>query len=837
MATRVAAPGGGNWTSGATWVGGVAPTAADDAQLTVTSGNVTIDSGAVCRSLDCTGYIGTLTIPASGFLSVGDATAGAGNIALRLAAGMTLTAGNAAAGFNFVSTSATQQTIITAGKAVGSVTFSSLGVGSSYILGDALTMVSASSTLTLAAGTFNTGNFACQFGTVSIAGAAAKTLTLGSSAIAITGSTGGYGITTLGATNLTITANTAVLTFSASSTGINGGNWNGASVVFTSAVSVPTFGGGLTVKDATWNGPANKTSFFQFSSLITTTITGTFSITGNSPVNRPLVRTPTIGSVATVSVGTAFSFTNVDFMDITATGAAGTWTGTSLGNALGNTNITFDAPTTQTRNGAGGNWSDIARWTSRVPLPQDNVVVDAGASGTITVDMPRIGADIDFTGFAGTATATVGTILYGSLTYSAGMTLGGTTTQVFGARSAKTITSAGKTHTQGLRFCAPGGTYTLLDNLTANLAMGIGVDPNNVAVPAGTFNTNNFNLTVGGIIDIRGGAGTTINLGTSTVTLNQTVTGTVWSIAPLSILSAASATFVIGNVSANARTFFAGNGYSYGTLTYTIAGSTGSLTIIGSSTFGTINFSDANNARSLLFTAGSTTTITNPNINGTAGKLMTIDSPTAAQHTLSKASGVVELNYVNINHSTAQGGAQWYAGLQSVDGGSNTGWIFDYPARTASSDLFVPALPFSASVVSEAQANSTLVLPNPEFLGYGVSLAEGTANTFVAIPTLDSQAATLSSATGELSVPTLEVFSYAVSIAEGGSALILPLPEIEFDIDSQIFTLANLIVPIPLISTTAEGVIGLPHSWLSAIAGPVQTFWSAGPVLMREGSL
>src|SRR5215207_283203 len=139
MATRTAAAGGGNWSAGATWVGGVAPTAADDAVLNATSGNVTIDSTAcVCRSLNCTGYTGTLTMAASHTLTIGDATAGASNIALKLVPGMTFVPANGTSSvISFASTSATQQTIDSGGKTLGRVNIA--GAGSSYILTSAMT--------------------------------------------------------------------------------------------------------------------------------------------------------------------------------------------------------------------------------------------------------------------------------------------------------------------------------------------------------------------------------------------------------------------------------------------------------------------------------------------------------------------------------------------------------------------------------------------------------------------------------------------------------------------------------------------------------------------------
>lgn len=135
----IAAAGGGNWTNGATWVGGVAPTAADDAVLDSTSGDVTIDNGgAVCRSLNCVdgpngAYTGILTHNAASNLTIGDGTAGTGNVALKLSSTMTLTNGSTATSIMvFASTSAMQQSIDTGGKTFAKFSFT--GVGGSYIV-------------------------------------------------------------------------------------------------------------------------------------------------------------------------------------------------------------------------------------------------------------------------------------------------------------------------------------------------------------------------------------------------------------------------------------------------------------------------------------------------------------------------------------------------------------------------------------------------------------------------------------------------------------------------------------------------------------------------------
>lgn len=670
MATIIAAVGGGNWTVGGTWVGGVAPTAADDAQLTVASGNVAIDTGAVARSLDCTTYTGTLTHNASVVFTLGDATAGAGNVALKLVAGMTFTTATSS-NIVFSSTSTTQQTITTAGKTMANIGIGNGGGAPSYLLGDGLT-IGTTQTLTLNAGTLNTGNFACSWGLFTVTATASnRTITLGSSAITITGATAGIGVTAVGATNVTYTANTAIFTMSAASAGLSTGNWNGASVVFTTAVGIATLGGGPTLKDVTYNGPSTKTGLLQFSGGVTTTITGVLTVTGNSVTNRILLASGTVGTASTISVATSFSLSNDDFRDITAAGAAGTWTGTSMGNALGNSNITFDASVTQTRTGAGGNWSTAGSWTSRVPLPQDNVIVDSGASGTITADMPRLGADVDFTGFVGTASfASTANTIYGSINLASGMTISGTQALTLSARSSKTITSNTKSFSQAVTITAPSGTYTLADAFNSSGFL--------TTQTAGTFLSASFSITAAGVSFL---AGTTVTLGTSIVNTTSTTAAVVLvTFSTTCILSAASATFVVFNASANSRSMQLGN-QTIGTLTYTVAGSTGDLSFpINMGTVGTLNFSDASNARSLLLTAGSAMTIlTSFNVFGTAGKLMTIGSVTAAGHTLSKASGIVSCDYLSISRSTAQGGARWYAGINSTDGGNNSGWIFTGP--------------------------------------------------------------------------------------------------------------------------------------------------------------
>ena len=75
-----------------------------------------------------------------------------------------------------------------------------------------------------------------------------------------------------------------------------------------------------------------------------------------------------------------------------------------------------------------------------------------------------------------------------------------------------------------------------------------------------------------------------------------------------------------------------------------------------------------------IFAGFGTLGVTNFNLSGTAGNLVTFNSTVAGTaQTVSKSSGTVNALYLNVQDSTATGGAKWYAN-SSNDLGNNTGW-------------------------------------------------------------------------------------------------------------------------------------------------------------------
>lgn len=675
MATIVAAAGGGNWNATGTWVGGAVPTAADNVQLTAASGAVTINVAAFCRSLDCAGYTSTLTHAGAVILTIGDGTSGASNIALRLATTMTYTLGNTnSSTITFVGSSATAQTIDLAGKPCAAMSFSSASnAGTWRLMSDYIPPNSSSGSISLSRGTFDTNGYTINAISLSSTGGSARTLTTGSSVINI------QSLNITFPASITITPNTAVVNMtritSTQTLTLPAIDMNGMSFAMTGNGTAIATVGGATVANFSRTATAAVSDMITFTAASAFTVTGTLVLAGNSATNRLLVQSAVVGTPAIINAG-AVSLTNVDFADITAAGAAIPFAGTSIGNALGNSNITFTTPVTRYAVNSG-NWSSVNMWSSSsgggsgasVPLCHDTVIMNASsAAGTYVVNVPRCAKDLTCTGFTRTLNFTAGlnVAIYGSVTLGSGMTFNtnGSAWTVFG-RSAHTLTFAGKTSSNTLTINSPGGSYSLIDAFNGGT---------NFSVTNGTFSSNNFNMSVAQQMTFA--AASTVNLGTSTVTLSNATAITVFTNSSTTSTTS-SADFVISTVSTLTRTF-AGGGQTYNSLTYTVAGSTGTLVVTGANTFGTINFSDSTNARTLTLPATVITTVTSAfNVHGSAGKLMTVNSSTSGTAArISKQFGIVGCDFLSVRDSIAQGGAAWYAGANSVNVSGNTGWIF-----------------------------------------------------------------------------------------------------------------------------------------------------------------
>jgi hypothetical protein len=589
VSTVTGSAAGGAWNTNGAWLLGVQPTAADDVVMVGATGaiNIPASTTAVCRSLDCTGFASSLTFAATtSVLSIGDASGGkclfVNTMTLPLTGLGTI---------NFLgSTASTTYALTTAGLVMPNLTVNA-GASTTIQFADAVVATGAIVKLTAGKVDFNSKAVTCSTWTYT-----AGTVTTGTQ---------------------TLTCSGAGITFA-------GGGQSYSSVVLSGSGTATTTGTGNTFVNLTRTGTAIQTDAITFSG--NPTISNTLTLTGQSVTNRLLVQSSVVGTSRTITAA-AIVLTNCDFQDFTGAGLAANaaWTGTSMGDCQGNFNITTDTPATQTYTDTGShsdNWSTLARWTSRVPLPQDNVLVPLGSTGTITADMPRLGKSIDFTGFTGTCNiASIATVNFGSLTLASGMTLTQSTGFQMQARSAVTLTSATKQFSQNFTVSTVGGSVTFQDNFSTGAVFTCRI---------GTLNANGFTVTCSAF-DCQAvvSPACVINMGGGQWSLTGTAAAGVWTADANVTINAQGSTIVIANASANTRTF-AGGGKTYGTLTYTVAGSTGQLTITGSNTFGTINFSDATNARTLQFTSGTTNTFTTFNVVGTSGKKMTVSAVTPA---------------------------------------------------------------------------------------------------------------------------------------------------------------------------------------------------------------
>lgn len=671
--------GSNNWNTNGAWVGGVQPTAADDV-IIPNSATVTIPTGTtvVCRTLDVQAGATLVFASTTAQVDIGDATGGADALKVSATATITRTGIGTIRFVGAATNGGAGQGITTNGKVMPNMTVQGGSTGRWKLL-DALTATSA--TVSVQQGGLDTNGMAVNAAAFNTSNNQTRVVTFGNSTLTLTSATGFAAST---ATSLTLNGDTATIVLSGSAAIFNiGGSTAGTGTVTMSSTTIQFTGAGQSVFTTrattpisygtiTRSGTAAKTDGITFAGATSITI-ATLNLNANSVVNRLFVPSGTPGVSCTLSVTTLAATGEIDFRDIVGSGTA-TWTtgasgATYFGDCLGNSGITMTASATQTHTAsAGGNWSDATKWTSRVPLPQDDVVVDSNTTGSISLDMPRLGRDINFTGFAGTYTQVGGTnnTSYGSWTFSTGLTISGNQSHTFEGRGSHTLTSAGKSWGGRVFISSVGGTYTQTDAFST-------VDV--FFVDDGTWATGGFAATCLQLNAVNTGRAKTLTLGASVVSITDTAAAAIYRVnssGTTCTINAGTSEIVISTASANTRQLVcATSSNAINKLTYTVAASTGILQL-GSSTangafvIGTLNIGGDHTVN--IFAGAVITVTTMPS--GTAGHLVTIATTTAGtRSTIALPAGAVTYDYLSVKDIAVTNGPLY--ARYSTDGGNN----------------------------------------------------------------------------------------------------------------------------------------------------------------------
>lgn len=678
-----------NWSATSGGAGGASvPTSADAVIFDSASNATAYTVTCIATQLRC----GSLTMagPASGNVTwAGTAPLAIhGNVSLS-ATGITRTYTGAIT----LSGSSIGRTFTTNGVALSSdITVN--GVGCGWTLGSAASF-GATASLLVTNGTFDTGNFDLTVLQISSSNSNDRTINFGSSTVTLTSAGSAIIFTT--STNLTFNAGTSNLVLSGGGPSISGGGgvtFNNVSFTSVSGTSQAILGAN-TFNNLSFTGRTSAGITFVDLSA-NQTVNGTLTLSaGTNATMRTFVRSDTIGTTRTLTCAAVASLTDIDFRDITIAGAAAPVSGTRLGDCKGNSGITFDAgKTVYYRSVGNASWGGTSTFSATnggaadptmFPLAQDTTIFPSSptpyptSGNTVTLQSNYNIGTIDMSArTSNTMTLATGTntpTIYGNWINGTGTTLTGTGIMTFSGRGSQTITSAGRTFTQGFTINTPGGSVTLQDAFITSTA-------NTTTLTSGTFDANGYNFTSSGL----GSAVGFFTAGTLPRTL--AIGSGTWSIAGSSGSWSAGGTNLtvtgtgtISLTSASAKTF-AGGGISYSGITLDQGGA-GALTVTGNNIFKSItNTYSATGATSINL--GTTTQmLTQPwAATGAAGRVLTVAGTSAAApatliYTGAGTATTTAVDYLAITGVRAYDLTnEWYAGANSTNNGS-LGWIFE----------------------------------------------------------------------------------------------------------------------------------------------------------------
>ncbi len=559
---------GGNWSLLSTWVQGVVPTSGDYVAAVSTSGNVTVDSPANCKSLSLSGYThaislsSSLTVAADVTLSSGTISAGsqtiyvAGNWSM---AGGTFMAGTGTVNLNGLG--GTTQTIS------GNTTFNNLTLATT----SARTVTLTNSSNQTIGGVFTangtSGNLITinsdKSGTVAtLTKSAGVVLASYLSVSDITAAAGGADWFTTNSNNVTPSTN---LGWTFGPIAAANRYWVGASGTWSDASHWAKVSGGT----PGWPAPTNiDTAIFDGNGNSDCSIDVAAVATAMSISNTPSAYTHTIainssqslavsGSLTLAAAGSTFNANGQTVSLGSLTQSNGTFTvGSSNITISGDVNLSGGIFNNNTGNvSVAGNWSNSSPGifngnpgTITFTKTSGIQTLDSGGTGnnyyfynlihsglgTLRLTGNNLDINGDMTNSAGTLDSNTKNIsTAGSWNSTGGTFTASSGTVTFDGSSSKTITPAGQSF-NNLTINGSGGVWALSGDLTAT---------NTLTVTNGTLTAGANNLTVanysqnGGILNapasskslnVSGGwtnSSGTFNHNSGTVTFNGTASG------------------------------------------------------------------------------------------------------------------------------------------------------------------------------------------------------------------------------------------------------------------------------------------------------------------------
>ena len=323
--------------------------------------------------------------------------------------------------------------------------------------------------------------------------------------------------------------------------------------------------------------------------------------------------------------------------------------------------------------GVNSNWSTAGNWSPVASVPANgddvflgatspNCVVDVATNGLKSFDMNGYTATLSGAAVIKVVAAANTTTICrfaGTITWT-----GGLQPQPNATNGVIQFYSGGKTLAATTQSVA-GGKVMQMDALTLTGAFG---------VSSGWWVSNGYSLTVNSFASSGTGV-RTIDIAGSLVSVSGA--GTAWNMANTTGLTfiATGSTVTFTNTISVAVANTAGPPVTFGDVVFTGAGSY-ILTWTANGTT-VANFTLSSAPKNWKITAGATVYITGAfTAIGSLGHVFQLTTSVAGgQATLSKASGIVLCDWLNVRDSIATGGAAWYAGSNSV-GNNTSGWAF-----------------------------------------------------------------------------------------------------------------------------------------------------------------